>query len=231
VKFSLDDFGTGYSSLTYFHKLPIAVLKIDRSFVCAMMTNQHDQDIVEGVLSLSTALKRPVVAEGVESIEIGIMLLQLGCSYAQGFGIARPMPPETLLDWSSKWAKDDLWQNLSERTQGPTPFYDLNVAFFTHQRWMERLIQHLESGSVAPPPMNWASCQFTHWYRGIGSSRYGMREQFPFLDAKHRAVHELGLELLSQAEHQGRETALARLGELQTCSNELIDLLGRLAEH
>ncbi len=109
VGFSLDDFGTGYSSLTYFHHLPISVLKIDQHFVRDMMIDSRDQDIVEGVLQLAKALNRPVVAEGVESIEIGTMLASLGCQFAQGYGIARPMLADSLPAWSRKWRDEHTW--------------------------------------------------------------------------------------------------------------------------
>lgn len=114
VKFSLDDFGTGYSSLTYFHRLPISILKIDRSFVRNMLNNPQDQDIVEGVVKLAEALKRPVVAEGVESIELGMMLLQLGCQQAQGFGIAKPMPAEAVPGWCQQFDDYNPWHQLQQ---------------------------------------------------------------------------------------------------------------------
>jgi hypothetical protein len=228
VHFSLDDFGTGYSSLTYFHRLPISILKIDRSFVMDMLSDSRDQDIVEGVLSLAEALKRPVVAEGVENIELGAMLLQLGCQYAQGYGIARPMPAEALLNWSRQWNDEVLWKDLPGRIPRPTRFYDVNAAYFTHQLWMERLVDHLKSGVNAEPPMDETACQFSQWYQGIGASRYSESEQFAFIGAKHQVIHELGIELLALANNQNKETALNRLDEVKTLSDELITLLAKL---
>jgi len=109
VRFSLDDFGTGYASLTYFHQLPIDIVKIDRRFVLNMLDNTEDRAIVEGVLLMARTLPRPVLAEGVESFEIGQLLQQMGCEYAQGYGIARPMPAEQVLPWLSAWAKERRW--------------------------------------------------------------------------------------------------------------------------
>ncbi len=74
-----------------------------------MMIDSRDQDIVEGVLQLAKALNRPVVAEGVESIEIGTMLASLGCQFAQGYGIARPMLADSLPAWSRKWRDEHTW--------------------------------------------------------------------------------------------------------------------------
>ena len=106
---TLDDFGTGYSSLTYLKRLRVATLKIDQSFVRDMLDDPDDLAILEGVIGLAAAFRREVVAEGVETIEHGTALLQLGCALAQGFGIARPMPPERLPDWVANWKPEKVW--------------------------------------------------------------------------------------------------------------------------
>ena len=105
VGFSLDDFGTGYSSLTYLKRLPAAVIKIDQSFVRGMLEDPNDFAIVVGVVGLAKAFYRQVIAEGVETTEHGESLLKLGCTLAQGYGIARPMSARDFLDWAQKWNK------------------------------------------------------------------------------------------------------------------------------
>lgn len=105
VHFALDDFGTGYSSLTYLRKLPVDTIKIDQSFVRDMLTDPEDLGIVEGVVRLASFFNRHVIAEGVETLEHGVMLRQLGCRLAQGYGIAKPMPAEHLFDWAEQWRK------------------------------------------------------------------------------------------------------------------------------
>jgi EAL domain-containing protein (putative c-di-GMP-specific phosphodiesterase class I) len=109
VSFALDDFGTGYSSLTYLRRLPVSVIKIDMSFVRDMLTNTDDLSIVEGVIGLAKSFKRDVIAEGVESVEHGCALLQLGCDLAQGYGIAKPMPASDILPWIKDWKPDASW--------------------------------------------------------------------------------------------------------------------------
>jgi len=111
VLFSLDDFGTGYSTLTYLRALPADTLKIDQSFVRDMADDPNDLAIVQGVLGLAKAFNRSVIAEGVETIDQGELLLKLGCHYAQGYGIARPMPPEELPVWVESWRPDPRWLN------------------------------------------------------------------------------------------------------------------------
>ena len=109
VTFSLDDFGTGFSSLTYLRRLPIEILKIDQSFVRDMLEDPDDRAIVMGVIGLASAFNHKVIAEGVESIEHGKQLLEMGCFLAQGYGIARPMPAEDIAEWASQWKPDTTW--------------------------------------------------------------------------------------------------------------------------
>ena len=110
VDFALDDFGTGYSSLTYLRRLPAKLIKIDQSFVRDMLDDADDLAIVEGVIALSKSFKRDVIAEGVETIEHGTALLQLGCELAQGYGIAKPMPANDIPEWITNWRPDINWQ-------------------------------------------------------------------------------------------------------------------------
>ena len=110
VSFALDDFGTGYSSLTHLRRLPANLVKIDQTFVRDMLIDVEDLAIVEGVIVLAKSFKRDVIAEGVETIEHGTVLLQLDCELAQGYGIARPMPASEIPMWISKWKPDANWQ-------------------------------------------------------------------------------------------------------------------------
>ncbi|ATG91908.1 putative bifunctional diguanylate cyclase/phosphodiesterase [Methylomonas koyamae] len=110
VSFALDDFGTGYSSLTYLKALPAETLKIDQSFIRDILADPEDLAIVAGIINLSAAFNRRVVAEGVESAAHGLLLLELGCDNAQGYGIARPMPAEQLSVWISAWTPHQEWR-------------------------------------------------------------------------------------------------------------------------
>jgi diguanylate cyclase (GGDEF)-like protein/PAS domain S-box-containing protein len=109
VLFSLDDFGTGYSSLTYLQRLPIATIKIDQSFIRDMFHNPNDLSILSEIISLANAFNLNIIAEGVETIEHGELLLQMGCEYAQGYAIARPMPAHEFRDWSATWRSHSEW--------------------------------------------------------------------------------------------------------------------------
>jgi len=109
VQFSLDDFGTGYSSLTYLKRLPANQIKIDQSFVRDMLNDPDDLAIVKGIIGLATAFQRQVIAEGVETLDHGEQLLQLGCELAQGYAIAKAMPPEAFINWLHTRKADREW--------------------------------------------------------------------------------------------------------------------------
>lgn len=99
VRLSIDDFGTGYSSLAYLKRLPVQSLKIDRSFVMDMINDRDDLVIVQSTVDLGHNLGLEVVAEGVENQESLDQLQQLGCDYAQGYHLSRPLPVAELTDW------------------------------------------------------------------------------------------------------------------------------------
>ncbi len=90
-KLAMDDFGTGYSSLSYLQKLPIDILKIDRSFVTEMLADSDKVAIVRAILSLAQALGMKTTAEGVETLELSRTLGALGCAFGQGYFFARPL--------------------------------------------------------------------------------------------------------------------------------------------
>ena len=100
---AMDDFGTGYSSLAYLQRLPIDVLKIDRSFVSGMMVDPDSVAIVRAVLSLADALGMSTTAEGIETVELATTLATLGCASGQGFYFAKPLEADAALDyWKSR---------------------------------------------------------------------------------------------------------------------------------
>jgi len=99
VRLSIDDFGTGYSSLSYLKRLPVDEIKIDRSFVMEMKSDNNDAIIVRSTIDLAHNMGLRVVAEGVENAEALGYLGTLGCDMAQGYFISRPVPYEELVSW------------------------------------------------------------------------------------------------------------------------------------
>lgn len=97
IRIGIDDFGTGYSSLAYLHRLPLDVIKIDKSFVRDMMICTETREIVRTIIALGHNLELDIVAEGVETREQQELLFQLGCTHAQGYLYARPMASDTVV--------------------------------------------------------------------------------------------------------------------------------------
>ena len=103
IKISVDDFGTGYSSLAYLSKLPVNQIKIDKSFVLKMTSDESAAAIVRSTIDLGHELGLHVVAEGVENQEILEQLTALGCDSAQGYHISRPMSAAELATWLAQY--------------------------------------------------------------------------------------------------------------------------------
>ena len=94
ITVAVDDFGSGYSSLNYLKKLPVDVLKIDRSFISDIESDPSDSAIVAGIIALAKNLGMSTVAEGVETEAQRKILEQLGCDTFQGYLVSKPVPPQ-----------------------------------------------------------------------------------------------------------------------------------------
>nr|WP_286133012.1 EAL domain-containing protein [Labrenzia sp. DG1229] len=109
---SKQDFGTGYSSQSYLKRLPIDILKIDRSFVMDIEKDPDDQALVEAIVSMAAKLDIKVICEGAETRQQCDILANMGCRYIQGFYLARPMPEHEFLEFVSNKAYGD---NLAQK--------------------------------------------------------------------------------------------------------------------
>ncbi|MBT1450209.1 EAL domain-containing protein [Glaciecola sp. XM2] len=106
---SIDDFGTGFSSMAQLKKLPVNELKIDKAFVLELATNREDQVMVKTLIDLAQNLGLKTVAEGVEDEQSLALLKSMGCTYAQGYFISRPMPVQE----ANKWLVNACTTNVS----------------------------------------------------------------------------------------------------------------------
>jgi EAL domain-containing protein (putative c-di-GMP-specific phosphodiesterase class I) len=104
-KLSIDDFGTGYSSLAYLKRLPVEELKIDKSFVMGMESDEDDAKIVRSTIDLAHNLGLTVVAEGAENAGVCARLRALDCDEAQGFYLSPPVPVDQFVVWRAAWEK------------------------------------------------------------------------------------------------------------------------------
>ncbi|EPJ8754894.1 EAL domain-containing protein [Pseudomonas sp. BN505] len=112
VALSIDDFGTGYSSLAYLKRLPLDVLKIDRTFLQDVPGSQKDREIVQAIIVMAHTLHLQVVSEGVETVEQQAFLEAHGCDYLQGYLLGRPVPLADLRP---------LLERLQRQSEGVSP--------------------------------------------------------------------------------------------------------------
>ena len=111
---SIDDFGTGYSSLAYLQELPVAAVKIDKSFVISMDKDPGNATIVQSTIDLGHNLGLKVIAEGVETERIYGDLAKMGCDYAQGYFLSKPLSPQKMGVWLDVFMSSKLAEAGSE---------------------------------------------------------------------------------------------------------------------
>lgn len=200
IRFALDDFGTGYSSLTYLKRLPASSLKIDQSFVRNMLDDPEDLAILEGVLGLGAAFRRQPIAEGVETVKHGELLLQLGCELAQGYGIARPMPADQIIKWIETWRPEPSWPDQQTVSRDDLP---LLFAIVEHRAWIRAIERCVREEKALPPQLDKNQCRFGMWLKNEAIQRHGNKPNFAMIQTLHSDIHQLASEILDmQKEHQ-----------------------------
>ncbi|WP_196800589.1 EAL domain-containing protein [Thioalkalivibrio sp. ALJ16] len=221
VEISLDDFGTGYASLTYLKRLPADTVKVDQSFVRDILEDPEDLAILDGILSLAEAFGRRLIAEGVETVELGDMLLLIGCELAQGYGIARPMPAPHVPDWVATWRPARHWATLSRIGREAMPLMHAGVA---HRAWVGQLEAYLRGQGLLPPSIA-ADCDV--FERGLERAGVAFQDAGAGLRRRQQEVHQLAEELLALHARGQHDQALARLQELYARRDRLLADLSR----
>jgi EAL domain-containing protein (putative c-di-GMP-specific phosphodiesterase class I) len=193
VSFALDDFGTGYSSLLYLKHLPAGTLKIDSGFVRHLLHEADNLPILEGVLTLARSFGRTAVAEGIETVEQGTVLLQLGCELGQGYAIARPMPAAELPAWIEGWQAPAEWRAAFPVTRDRLP---LLMGDIEHHVWIQGIADWLRGSRARPQTIDAQAGRFGSWLRREGRSLYGTSPAFRAIDGIHTEMHELADRLM-----------------------------------
>ncbi|MFN3829089.1 MAG: EAL domain-containing protein [Tepidimonas ignava] len=230
VTFALDDFGTGYSSLAYLRQLPAQELKIDQSFVRDMLEDPSDLAILQGVLALAWAFQRDVVAEGVETVEHGAMLLRLGCEWGQGWAIARPMPADEVPAWCARWRPPAAWTQVGRLATDEVPVV---FAMAHHRQWMRAILAYLDGRLNTAPELDAARCTFGHWLDHLPAHHAWRGDgRLAHIQGLHQQVHDDAARLVAlaragttpMADHPDRQA-------LQAASDALIEALLQLTQH
>jgi len=212
VLISVDDFGTGYSSLVYLKRLPANVLKIDQSFVRDMLDEPENLTILKGVLGLAEAFRRQVIAEGVETVDHGLMLLQLGCDFAQGYGIAKPMPARELQAWAAAWRADPRWVEV------PAVHAKNRAVLFAmveHRAWYGHFQAYLQGMRPAPPSLDAEPCSLSAWLDAQRLSAGGMSPSIQAIETLHQQLHALAAEIYNAHASGRKQDGLGLLRQLR----------------
>jgi EAL domain-containing protein (putative c-di-GMP-specific phosphodiesterase class I) len=197
IRFAIDDFGTGFSSLTHLKHLQVDELKIDKSFVQSMLRNPEDLAIVSGVIGLSGSFKHEVIAEGVETIDQILILMDLGCHIMQGYGIARPMPASQVFSWFREFEPDPLWK-LPFAPASSRYYFELLLAEINHDYWTNTTLANFKNNQEncnSDRSLEPRQCRFGHWLYGDGIRQFGDKRWFLQIKSIHSAIHESALRL------------------------------------
>jgi len=228
INFALDDFGTGFSSLAHLKQLPMDMLKIDRSFVSGMLTNSGDMAIVRGVVGLASSFRRGVTAEGVESIDHILLLMEMGCFLMQGYCLGRPMPAQQVVPWTKSFKPDPLWQ-LHNAKRPTRSYFELLLAEASHRHWIERIVANAGDSKDDDDELlaDHRQCQLGRWYYGEGEKLFGKESWFRSLEHAHQQIHLTAARLRAHKADRSLSEAEVDEADLQAQHAELESILNR----
>ncbi len=233
VKVALDDFGTGYSSLTHLRNLPVDTIKIDQTFVRDILDDYDDCNIADGIIGLASSFDRAVIAEGVETIEHGLMLLSLGCKNVQGYGVARPMPAAELPDWIQNYQIDPQWIDFSQRLMSKPEQRIFQFQLLVNH-WLNQFKQCLESGTAQKthwPMMDRRRCSCGNWIEREHHEALFAADWVAGLERLHDDMHQVSS--LLKKNHMALDSKAVRqeLSRLKQIKAEIDKLLLQPLHH
>lgn len=227
IRIALDDFGTGYSSLSHLRHLPVDVIKIDQSFVRDILDDANDFTIVDGVIGLTEAFQHEVIAEGVETIAHGQMLMSIGCDLAQGFVIAPPMPADNIANWLGQYRPNGIWLEHGKLAMSPQQRL-LSLMQLQTEVWLERVIRNLQTDPDEVhgwPLLNPKKSHFNHWIEQARKEDLFNQHWLDQLKLANTELFHAAAGLKNQYEED--QPALARTGivDLQAIHRQIQRLL------
>ncbi len=223
VSIALDDFGTGYSSLAHLKALSVNTIKIDQTFVRDILDDPNDYAIIDGVIGLSDSFQREVIAEGVETVEHGLMLLNMGCELAQGYGIAKPMPAQKVIEWLASYQPVEEWINFNNQSLS---LKDNKKALLclVLKRWLECIENNLLAapGNLSQwPILNSKETGCGVWIRREKRAHTFDDAWLIQLETLNKQMTLIAKQLIEQYQSGQFDQARQRLGELKLVYNQI----------
>jgi len=227
VSIALDDFGTGYSSLTHLRHLTASTIKIDQTFVRDMLDDPQDYTIVDGVSGLAESFNRQVIAEGVETVAHGVLLLISGCERAQGYGIAKPMPAEDVLDWLNSYQPNLEWLSFAAQPM-TTRQQALKLFDLTSRHWNQSFVANIkmEPDQVQHwPIMDFRKCHCGSWIQRVKLQGLFDESWLEKLEHAHNDWHAQAYELRETYLTGSANDAREELNELERRFSVITELV------
>jgi diguanylate cyclase (GGDEF)-like protein/PAS domain S-box-containing protein len=227
INIALDDFGTGYSSLTHLRNLPVNTIKVDQTFIQDMLDDPSDYAIVDGVIGLADAFDREVIAEGVESIEHGLMLLLTGCEQAQGYGIAKPMAASNVSEWVTNYTPNQNWVDCGNETLSDRKSKIKLFKLITNH-WKDKFVTNIQSSPEDIhhwPIMDSQHCHCGQWLKRAKESQLFEPQWLTKLNTVHEEIHTIAGALLLKYQHGDIVAAREGLATLNSTFDEMKALL------
>ena len=228
---SLDDYGTGYASLTYLQELPADQIKLDYRFVSHLLSEPKALAIIAGILTSAKLLDLEVVAEGVESVEQGGLLLQLGCKVAQGFLISRPLSAEALQSWAVDWQPPEEWSGRDKSVWFSQDDLPLLMARTAHRYSVKQMLEKLSANRSPEQPillvsdcMDEYACSLGRWFRGAGL-RHSTLNGFEKLQKCHAELHSLAADTVLAWQVSGEDGLLKAIDQFKQAAQTLDETL------
>jgi diguanylate cyclase (GGDEF)-like protein/PAS domain S-box-containing protein len=222
VSIAIDDFGTGYASLHYLKKLPMNVIKIDRSFVMDLLYTSNSISIIEASIGLARAFDVDVIAEGVESEEHGKVLLQLGCEVAQGYAIAKAMPAKDVVKWIQSYKGFTSWTLIKPMNEASRTILYASVE---HLNWIYSIKEFIENKTSKLPELEPSKCYLGKWITNNSTKKQRDMPEFEILKKLHSNLHDYAEKLLISNKYDKSKN----LEKLKTLHQEIIEKLELLA--
>lgn len=221
VGVAVDDFGTGHASLTYVQSLPVTRIKVDQHFVHGLPTEPRNLAVIAGTVTSSRLLDIDILAEGVETVLHGLILMRLGCGLLQGYALTVPLSEAGFRSWLRSWQPPNVWRAWAGRRVEST-ILPLLAAEITHRRYATQLL----GPGIPPPDSSLAECPLTHWAAGEGHLYYRHLSEWGPLEAAHAQFHRSAAAL--RTSRCGAATSRVKV-EGKTLAHDAEALLNSLA--
>ena len=225
VHFSLDDFGTGYSSLAHLRNLPAETIKIDRDFVDGILADPSDYAIIDSVISLANAFNRDIIAEGVEKIDQGLMLISMGCKKAQGYIIAHPMPAKDVPLWLNNYQANKEWQDYGNK---PRTIKERKVDLFIllGESWYNEFMATIQSPPESTITTAQAKlgeyCHCEYWLQRAKQEQFFEAEPLAEFEVVHDKLLAFSAVVMDDYQKGNVDEARISLDELTTMYKDMM---------